>query len=83
MGEPMATETSHEIHFTQAEGGGFLAVSIDSPRFCVSASTEDAARAKAIRALDYFYDAKCKATRLAPRTARVISPVFEAEKICA
>ena len=44
----------HRLFITHDEAYGFLAVSVDTPRFCVSAQTREDVRAKAIRALEFY-----------------------------
>jgi predicted RNase H-like HicB family nuclease len=73
-----------EIFLTKGDDGNFLAASIDSPRFCVSAPTRVEAIKKAERALAYFHEAsRDAAASVKPRSTRVISPVFVPEKVCA
>jgi predicted RNase H-like HicB family nuclease len=73
-----------EIFLTKTDDGSFLAASIDSPRFCVSAPTRAEAVQKAERARAYFLEASSEAAAsVKPRSIRVISPVFVPEKVCA
>lgn len=75
--------TSHTIFFTTAEDGTFLVASIDSPRFCVGAATEQEAFGKAKRALEYYDSVKDKIRSISPRETRVISPVYQEKELCA
>ena len=77
------TTKDHQVFLAKIEDGSFLAVSIDSPRFCVGGDTIEAAAAKAQRALEYFHAAKGKVLEVKPRESRVISPVYEQKELCA
>ena len=78
----MATK-EYDIYFSTTEDGTFLAVSLAAPRFCLGAKTAEEVRAKAYAALDYFEGTKGKVTFPPARTPKVISPVFEAERLIA
>lgn len=73
---------NHVIHLSQNEDGTYLVASADSPRFCFLAPTREEARDKAQRALEYFASVGEKSPS-APKEARVISPLFHAEELCA
>lgn len=73
--------TTHRIFYTELEDGNILAVSVDSPRFGVSAPTKEEAFAKAERALDY-YDSVKRGLKTAPkREVRVFRPSFQQEEL--
>jgi predicted RNase H-like HicB family nuclease len=44
----------HRVYYTQAEDGSWLAASVSTPWFCISAATEQEAHEKAQRALDFW-----------------------------
>ncbi len=76
--------TDHNsLYIARIEDATFLAASFDSPRLCVGGSSEEEARAKAHRAVEFYNRTKGAAIKVAPRSVRVISPVFELEKIYA
>jgi predicted RNase H-like HicB family nuclease len=77
------TNAEHRIFSTALEDGSFIAASVDSPRFCVGAATEEEAFEKATRALSYYESVK-KTLRTPKRAeVRVISPSFREEALCA
>ena len=73
---------AHRIFYATLDDGSVIAVSIDSPRFCVGAPTKEEALAKADRAIKYFHSAEGKA-RPKLRKPRVIKPAFQEESLCA
>jgi hypothetical protein len=76
------TKTPHRIFYATLDDGSVIAVSIDSPRFCVGAPTKDEAFAKADRAIKYSHSVEGKySTR--SRQPRVIKPAFQEEELCA
>jgi hypothetical protein len=79
----MSNTASHTIFFTTAEDGTFLAASIDSPRFCVGAATEQEAFEKAVCALEYYNRVKDNIRHIALRETRVISPIYQEKELCA
>lgn len=70
------------IFLSKQEDGSFLAASIDSPRFCVSAHTEAEAAAKAERAFEYHQSNKHKVIDAKPTTTRLIAPAFKEKELC-
>ena len=74
---------STRIFYTEIEDGTFVAVSIDSPRFCVGAKTAEEALAKAHRALAYYNSAHRDLQTSPRRETRVVSPSFRQELLYA
>jgi hypothetical protein len=74
---------STRIFYTEIEDGTFVAVSIDSPRFCVGAKTAEEALAKAHRALAYYNSAHRNLQTSPRRETRVVSPSFRQELLYA
>jgi hypothetical protein len=74
---------SYRIFHTKLEDGSVIAVSIDTPRFCVGAQTEEEALSKAKRALAYFESVRDSLRTPARKETRVISPSFKEEALCA
>ena len=56
----MTKDRLFRVYLTQTDDGSWLAASVAKPWFCLSAETEDAARAKAQRAVDFW----CESTGL-------------------
>jgi hypothetical protein len=80
--QAMNNKNAHVIFVTKQADGLFLAISIDSPRFCVSAATPNEALDKAQRALDYSQSIKNEAIRqVKPTEVRVITPVYEKREL--
>jgi hypothetical protein len=52
----MTNETEFKLFYTQIEDGSWLAASISTPWFCLSAPTEEEVQAKALRALKFWAD---------------------------
>lgn len=50
----MSDDREFRVYFTQRENGTWLAASVASPWFCLSAATEAEARSKAERALCFW-----------------------------
>lgn len=75
--------TPRRIYFSEQDDGTVLAASIDSPRFCVGASTEEEALAKARRAVAYYNDVLGKVSKRAKKETRVIRPLFQERELCA
>jgi hypothetical protein len=76
------TSEAHRIFYATLDDGSVIAVSIDSPRFCVGAPTKEEAFAKADRAIKYFHSAEDK-SHLRQRESRVVRPAFQEESLCA
>lgn len=76
------TNAAPTIFFAKNADGTFLAVSIDSPRFCVYAATEVDAEAKALRAIEYYNVNKHKVLSLKARETRIVTPAFEEKELC-
>lgn len=74
--------TGHPIYLTRIEDGSFLAVSIDSPRFCVGGANEQEAFEKAQRALRYYDSVKGELS-VKPKKTSVISFVYQQKDLCA
>jgi hypothetical protein len=74
---------SHRIFHTELDDGSIIAVSIDSPRFCVGAQTKDEVLSKATRALAYFDSIRNRLRTPSREETRVISPSFKEEQLCA
>jgi hypothetical protein len=70
------------IHVAQIEPGCFLAVSIDSPRFGVSASSKEEAVAKAERARIFFNENKHSLLSIQSRETVIVEPAFEVQELC-
>ncbi len=70
------------VFFSKQEDGTFLAVSIDSPRFCVLAANDVDALAKANRIVEYYNANKHKVLGIKARETRVITLSFEEKELC-
>jgi hypothetical protein len=75
----MNNKAAHPIFVTKQNDDLFLAVSVDSPRFCVGATTPVEAHAKAQKALNYFLGVNERIAK--PKEVLVISPVYEKREL--
>lgn len=74
--------TDHPIYVAKLGDGTFIAVSIDSPRFCVGAESDRSVRAKAKAAIEFF-DSAPKQAPDHRVNHDVVKPVYEKELLCA
>jgi len=69
------------IFISKQSDDTFLAVSIDTPRFCVSAATEDEAFAKAQEAISFYNEYKHRLLDVKARETHIIAPAFEEKEL--
>lgn len=80
----MSNERGHRVFVTLVGDDTWLAASVDSPRFCVGASSREEAFERAARALRYFAEVKDRLhVGARPVETCVISPFFEEKELCA
>ena len=72
----------HRIFLSSDGDDRWLAASIDSPRFCVGASSGPGVVEKSLRALEYYHSVKDSLRTVAPLETRVVSPVYEEKELC-
>ena len=68
----MTNDRDFAVHFTQQNDGSWLAASVSSPWFCVSADTEVLVRKKAQAALDFW--AENHGRRIQASLERTVAP---------
>ena len=79
----MPVTEDHTVFLTQVEDGSYLCVSVNAPRFALSAPTEMEAKLKARRALEFYFHSRQEDRPNAARETIVKSYSFEPELVCA
>lgn len=74
----MTNEIDFVVYYTQRDDGSWLAASVSTPWFCLSAPTEEEAKAKAERALAFWCNNR--AAPLNKTLERSVSP-FSPRKV--
>ena len=74
----MTNQTEFSVHFTQIEDGSWLAASVSSPWFCISAETEDEARSKAEGAIAFWCEKR--GSGISQNLSRTVAP-FAAQHV--
>ena len=75
------TNATSTIFYAKQEDDSFLAVSIDTPRFCVGGKTLEEAEARAQHAVKFYNENKHKVLDLKARETRVVTPAYEEREL--